>query len=376
MSKRYLTKFILQDLDKKMVFLSGPRQVGKTTLAKDILLKDFKDKKLSSYLNWDDDEDRTRIIKNEYSKDNIIVFDEIHKYARWRNYLKGIYDKKNTNFKILVTGSARLDLYRRGGDSLQGRYFLHRLFPYTVKELGIKNSNELRQLMELGGFPEPFFSSSKKERDRWALSYRTRLFREDIRDLEQLKDLGSMELLSSRLPELVGSPLSYNALREDLQVSHNSAVRWCDILERLFYILRVSPFGSPKIRAVKKEVKHYQMDWSLVEDLGAKFENLVAVHLLKWCNFLEDTEGRELELRYFRDSNQREVDFVVTDKRKPILFVEVKYGSKQISPHLIYLKNKFPDVRAVQLIEKDDIHSFDKNNIELISAVKFLGDLV
>ncbi len=376
MSERYLTKHILDDLKKKMVFLSGPRQVGKTTLAKHILKEHFNDKNLISYLNWDNDEDRSKIISKDFNKDKIIVFDEIHKYTRWRNYLKGFYDKNEPQTKIFVTGSARLDMYRRGGDSLQGRYFLLRMFPYTVKELGIENSKDFHSLLELSGFPEPLFSASKKEKNRWALSYRTRLFKEDINNLEQIKDMGSMELLSTRLPELVGSPLSYNSLREDLQVSHNSVVRWCDILEKLFYIFRLMPFGSPKIRAVKKEAKHYQMDWSLADSIGAKFENLVAVHLLKWCNYLEDTEGRELELRYFRDSNQREVDFVIIEKRQPLMFIEVKYGSKEISPHLKYLKNKYPKVRAVQLIEKDGVHSFDKNDIELLSVVRFLNELI
>lgn len=373
---RYLTSHILEDLSRKMVFLSGPRQVGKTTLAKHLLKAHFADPKFLSYLNWDNDEDRSKIINTDFKKGEIIVFDEIHKYTRWRNYLKGLYDKHHSQTKILVTGSARLDLYRRGGDSLQGRYYLLRLFPYSVKELGITSYKDFHDLLTLGGFPEPFHSGSKTVRDRWALSYRSRLFREDINTLEQIKDLGSMELLSHRLPDLVGSPLSYNSLREDLQVSHNSVVRWCDILERLFYIFRLAPFGAPKIRALKKEVKHYHMDWSLVDSIGDRFENFIAVHLFKWCNYLEDTQGRELELRYFRDANQREVDFVVLEKRKPILFLEVKYGRKDISPHLKFLKNKFPGVRAAQLTEQAGVHSFDKNNIELISALTFLNELV
>lgn len=373
---RYITDQIVTDLKKKMVFLSGPRQVGKTTLAKEILTRSTSAKSLTGYFNWDDDEQRTMILKRSLKRGGLIVFDEIHKYTRWRNYLKGLFDTDGEETQILVTGSARLDLYRRGGDSLQGRYFFLRLLPYSVAELNINTQSDLDHLITLGGFPEPFFSGSLKERNRWALSYRTRLFKEDVASLENVKDLGAMELLSTRLPELVGSPLSYNSLREDLQVSHNSIVRWCDILERLYYIFRVPPFGSPKLRAVKKEVKHYHFDWSLIDSQGARFENFIAVHLYKWCAFLEDTTGREVELRYFRDSDQREVDFVITEKRAPILLIEVKLGTRSISPHLRYLKAKYPKARAVQITEQNGVHKFDDNGIELISAIKFLSELV
>lgn len=246
---RYLYDQIQQDLNRKMVFLGGPRQVGKTTLAKQIL------KNKSGYLNWDVAIDRENILKGELPATDRLVFDEIHKYRSWRNYLKGLYDSREPGHRqILVTGSARLDLYRFGGDSLQGRYHFLRLHPLSAAELKMKAPSELFTLLRLGGFPEPFLSGSDIEAKRWSREYRTRLIQEDIASLERLQDLGNLELLIIRLPELVGSPLSINSLREDLQVSHQTLSKWVGVLERMYAIFRLSPFGSPRIRAEKNNI--------------------------------------------------------------------------------------------------------------------------
>jgi predicted AAA+ superfamily ATPase len=240
--------------------------------------------------------------------------------------VKGLFDKRAERQHILVTGSGRLDFYRFGGDSLQGRYHLLRLHPLSVAELDLHSPAQLKSLLALGGFPEPFFVGSLVEARRWSRDYRTRLVREDIASLERVQDLGRLELLAQRLPDLVGSPLSVNALREDLQVGHPTVESWLAVLERTYSIFRLAPLGLARVRAVKKERKHYQMDWSLVATDAARFENLVACHLLKWVQFEEDTQGRDLELRYFRDRDGREVDFVVTENRKPILLVEAQVG--------------------------------------------------
>jgi predicted AAA+ superfamily ATPase len=367
---RYLSRQVRRDLQRKMVFVGGARQVGKTTLARSMLKSD------AGYLSWDIPEHRERILKRELPTSSIWAFDEIHKYRGWRNYLKGIYDAPGRTKKILVTGSARLDLYRYGGDSLQGRYHYLRLHPFSVAELEIDSGNDFRQLLDLSGFPEPFLSGSSTEARRWSREYRTRLVRDDIASLEQVQDLGNIELLMLRLPELVGSPLSINAVREDLNVSHKTVGKWLDIFERLYAIFRLAPFGAPKLRAVKKERKHYHLDWSLVKEPSLRFENLVAVHLLKWVHFQEDTEGRDLELRYFRDVAGREVDFVVTDDRKPILFVECKWNDDAPSRALRYLKERFPDCRAEQLsaIGKKDFET--PNGIRVRRALPFLRSLV
>jgi len=329
-----------------MVFVGGARQVGKTTLALQLL--DGR----PGYLNWDVPEDRERILTGTLPRSQLLALDEVHKYRPWRNYLKGLYDAqvgRQRRRKILVTGSARLDFYRFGGDSLQGRYHYLRLHPFSAAELGIRTRKDLTQLLELGGFPEPFLSGSAVEARRWSREYRTRLIRDDLASLEQVQDLGSLELLMLRLPELVGSPLSVNALREDLQVSHKTVSKWLDILERLYAIFRLAPFGAPRLRAVKKERKHYHADWSLVRDRAIRFENMVASHLLKWVHFEEDAKGRDLELRYFRDVTGREVDFVVTEARVPKLMVECKWSDAPVDKGLRYLKQRFPDCDAYQL---------------------------
>jgi hypothetical protein len=367
---RYLEPQVREDLEQKMVFLGGPRQVGKTTLARRILDDD------RGYLNWDVPEHRERILRRELPPAPLLVFDEFHKYRSWRNYLKGVYDRPATTPpRILVTGSARLDLYRYGGDSLQGRYHYLRLHPLSVAELGIRRPAELAPLLELGGFPEPFLAGSKRAARRWSREYRTRLVREDIASLERVQDLGNLELLALRLPDLVGSPLSINALREDLQLSHKTVARWIQVLERLYAVFRLPPFGAPRIRAVKKEQKHYHLDWSLVPEMPARFENLVAAHLLKWVHFEVDSEGRDLELRYFRDTDGREVDFVVVEGRRPILFVECKWSDAEIDGSLRYLKARFPACDAWQLSATGRKDFVSPEGIRASPATTLLGEL-
>lgn len=277
---------------------------------------------------------------------------------------------------MLVTGSARLDYYRFGGDSLQGRYHYLRLHPLSYAELTLKTFSELESLMTLGGFPEPYFSGSAKNAKRWSREYRTRLVREDIVSLEREQDIGTLELLMLRLPDLVGSPLSINALREDLQVSHKTIGNWLEILERTYAIFRIPPFGAPKLRAVKKERKHYHLDWTLVTEPGLRFENLIACHLLKWVNYLEDTEGRDIELRYFRDIDKREVDFVILENRRPIQFIECKLGDGEVSSGLRYLKARFPSCEAWQITLQGRKDFKNPEGIRVCPASVFLRELV
>ncbi len=371
MKKRYLSEQILKDLKNKMVFLGGPRQVGKTTLSLDLFSEKF-------YLNWDSSEDREKILKFELPAEKTWVFDEIHKYKKWRSYVKGLYDK-NKKQQIVVTGSARLDFYRFGGDSLQGRYHFLRLHPFTIDELQSNSFSDFKTLFELGGFPEPFLKGDKTEATRWSKEYRSRILRDDISSIESIHDLGSAELVLMRLPELVGSPLSINGISEDIQISFKTIKKWLDIFERFYAIYRLSPFGSTKIKALKKDQKHYHYDWTLVKDLGCRFENMIGNHLLKRIHYLEDTQGREIELRYFRDNEQREVDFVVVEDKKPVLFIECKLNDTSVSPHLKYLKKKFPSVDSYQLtynakkdfVSQDGIRVCDAHNLmtEILSKI-------
>ena len=367
---RYLAPQLRRDLARKMVFLAGPRQVGKTTLA--LALPDAR----HGYLNWDVAEHRERILRRELPPSKLWVFDEIHKYRSWRNYLKGLYDARPKGVRILVTGSARLDVYRFGGDSLQGRYHLLRLHPLSAAELRLTTGDDLGDLLALGGFPEPYFGGSQVEARRWSREYRTLLIREEVADLERIQDLGTLELLMLRLPELVGSPLSINALREDLQVSHKTAAAWLQVLERLYAIFRLPPFGAPAIRAVKKEQKHYHLDWSVVPADPARFENLVACHLLKWVHHRQDTQGRDIELRYFRDTDGREVDFVVLEQRRPVLCVECKWSDAAADKSLRYFKLRFPDCDAWQISATGTRDYVNADGIRVAPALALLKTLV
>lgn len=367
---RFLKEQILEDLKEKMVFLAGPRQVGKTTLSNSLF-------KSMDYLNWDIDEDRTRILAKEFHKANLWVFDEIHKYTKWRNYLKGLCDKDlHHNQKILVTGSAKLDVLRKGGDSLQGRYHYLRLLPLTFNELKMVNNEDLINLYSLSGFPEPFFKGNKDKANRWSRSYRERLVREEVASNEQFLDLGTIEIIIHRIPDFVGGIFSLNSLAEDVQVAHKTLSKWIKSLERLYAVFTVSPFGVPKIKAIKKSQKIYFYDWNSVIDEGARFENLLAVHLLKWIFFEQDTKGRNLELRYYRDKYNREVDFVITENNRPFMFIEAKLSDAEIAHGLKFLKSKFPEVRAMQLHLRGKKEFVDQNGIHCLPAFKFLHELI
>ncbi len=373
---RYIESSIEKDLRRKMVFIGGPRQAGKTTLAKHLCEQAGCDLK-SRYLTWDAAKDREKILSESFpSGPGLLILDEIHKYSRWRQVVKGLFDKRGDELQILITGSARLDYYPRGGDSLQGRYHFYRLLPLTCAELGSASASIVKDLLTYGGFPEQFIMQAERETRRWSREYRSRVIQGDLSDLENVQDLGIIENLVLRLSDLVGSPLSLNALREDLQVSHQSISRWITMLENLYMVFRIYPFGAPKIRAVKKEAKHYHLDWTIISDMGSRFENLVACHLLKWCFYLQDTEGRDIELRYFRDVDKREVDFILVENGKPIKCVECKVAEKDPTLSLRYLKRRFPAMSAVQVVLEKDLDLMTKEGIRICSAHRFLKDLI
>lgn len=324
---------------RKMAFVAGPRQVGKTTLALS-LLGPRATERSPAYLNWDDPRAAARIRRVELPPNEpLLVFDEIHKYARWRNLLKGIYDTEKSSRKILVTGSARLDHYRKGGDSLVGRYRMFRLHPFSLRELG-GGREPLDALLRFGGFPEPLFAASETEHRIWTRDRLSRVVREDLRDLEHVREVSLVEHLVDLLPARVGSPLSIANLRQDLEVDHKTVERWLGILENLYVCFRVPPYGPPRVRAVKKERKLYLWDWSTIEDPGPRFENLVASQLLKYCHLVEDTQGHAMELRFLRDTDKREVDFVVLQGRKPLFAVECKTGERAIAPAVRYFAER------------------------------------
>jgi len=394
MQPRRILPHVEEDLRKKMVFVAGPRQCGKTTLAREILGKQG-----GSYYNWDVDSHRSALRRGEIDEaSRLWVFDELHKFKGWRNWLKGVFDLHREAHAILVMGSARLDIYSRGGDSLQGRYFFYRLHPFTFSEyLGLapvedldsipglsrttppRASGALKDLLTLGGFPEPLFSGSARIASRWRLGYAARLVREEIRSLENLRDLDRVELLYERLPATVGSVLSINSLREDLQVAFETVRSWIRVFDRIYGTFRVPPFGFPRIKAVKKEQKLYLWDWPRVENVAARFENLIAFHLLRLVHWLEDVEGVKAELRFFRDTVGHEVDFVVLRNSKPWLAVEVKLDDRPLDPGLKYLlaRVQIPYAFQVSLEGTRDWRPQDIGGarIRILPAARFLASL-
>lgn len=368
--QRLLRAPVLKDLKDKMVFIGGPRQVGKTTFAQG-LIPGFRDGH-PAYLNWDAPEDRSIIRSASWPRsETLIILDEIHKFARWRQMIKGHYDKLKRTHQFLVTGSARLDYYRKSGESLLGRYHYYRLHPLSFPELGFQ---DLDGLLKFGGFPEPYFKQDETSLRRWHKQRGENILSLDVRELERVKEITLMQLLVEALPARVGSPLSRKNLAQDLELDFKTVERWINILENVYYCFRIPPFGAPKIRAVKKEQKLYLWDWSEIEDPGARWENFIASHLLKYCHYREDTEGYKMELRFLRDADKREVDFVVLQNRKPLFAVECKSGEKNASPHLKYFQERtaIPRFYQVHLGKK---HSALRDGIEMIPFETFCKEV-
>ena len=316
---RFLTKFILDDLGNRMVFIGGPRQVGKTTLARNLVANQFN---RTGYFNWDSRNDRRKIMQSHWPGDaELIILDESHKYKKWKSLVKGEFDTLKYKFHFLIAGNARLDIYRQVGDSMLGRYHYYRLHPFTMAEIlgnksvpsvmeeipvrPIHQNDTFQALFRFGGFPEPFLKQNARALRRWHNEKVERLFREDIRDLERVRDIGQMQLLGDLLPDRAGARLSINSIREDLEISHRSVSNWLNILESFYYLFRIYPFVGKTFRSLKKEAKLYLWDWSEISEPGARFENCVASHLLKLVHFLQDYEGYRANLYFIRSIEKK-----------------------------------------------------------------------
>jgi len=381
MEKRDLYLRIWEELagEKSMIFLVGPRQVGKTTLG-EIISHSFSN---SLYFNWDIPRDRGKLIRNPTffeevqrrdSSRPLIILDEIHKYRGWKNYLKGVYDQFHGEYQFLVSGSGRLDLYQRGGDSLAGRYFLFHLWPLTIAELGNRRrsvddflSNPLQLSMDNGaelsekwerlsvmsGFPEPYLANRATTYRRWSAAYSRQLIREDIRDMTAIKSIGDLETLFHLLPTKIGSPLSIPSLAADLRVSYNTLQSWISVFERFFLIFSITPWTRKVARAIQKERKIYLWDVPKIEDPGARFENLVALELWRAVTNWNDLGYGEFSLHFLKNKEKQEVDFLIANGRKPLVLIETKLAEQNPSQAL----RKFQcalKVPAVQLTAKDE----------------------
>lgn len=373
---RYLKPLIerLAGPKRKMVLIAGPRQVGKTTLARSFLESD------SAYFNWDIEEDRNAILKKPGNfwqrgdpEPRRIVLDEIHKYPRWKRFLKGLYDDVGSDIEILVTGSGRLDVYQKGGDSLLGRYDLARLHPFSVGEMirpdrasvlppeealsgCLQNDSPaaareaLDLLSHFSGFPEPLFAGNEQDWILWRRRRRDLVIREDLRDLTRIREIGLIDQMVNLLPGRVGSPLSVNSLREDLAVSFGAVQGWLSALERLYFLFEIRPHAGRLARTLRREGKVYLFDGTLIEEEGPRFENLLALHLKKACDIWSDWGFGDFDLFYVRDKEKREVDFLIVDGKKPFLLAECKLNDAVPDRNLSYFRERLKPKYALQIV--------------------------
>lgn len=406
--KRYITEHIekLCFSRDKMAFIAGPRQCGKTTLAKRLLSA----RKLGQYYNWDETTFRRLWAKNpseilpteQHSVKPLIVLDEIHKAKLWKRTLKGVFDTMTYPCDILVTGSAKLDIYRKGSDSLMGRYIPFRLHPFSLAEL-LKNFDILEPellieqlfehtktpkkanqdsfelLMNLSAFPDPLFDGTMQYLRIWRKTRTDQIVREDLRDLSRLPELSQIEMLIALLPERAASTLSIQSLSEDLEVAYTTIKRWLTYLKQLYYFFEVKPFSNSIIRSYKKMSKLYLWDWSEIEYKGARFENVIAFHLLKYCNLITDLGYGDLNLRYLRNKEQKEIDFLILKDKKPWLPIKIKLTDETPSKNWSYFLTRLPCTCGIQVVMKPGVFKIvyiEGKKVLIISASDLLNYLV
>jgi predicted AAA+ superfamily ATPase len=381
--------------NRQMAFVAGPRQTGKTTLAKLLSHK---------YLTWDNQEDRTAIIKGAdvvadyldlnslYAGSTVTAFDELHKYSKWKTFIKGFFDIYNDQTKSLVTGSARLNIFKRGGDSLMGRYFLYRIHPLSVAELlspdlnitevrkpSLIDNKEWDTLLTFGGFPEPFLKRNKRFYNRWRRMRTEQFFTEDIRDLTNVQEVAQIQLLAELLQAQTGQLMNYSKLATSVNVSQDTVKRWITILNNLYYSFTIKPWHKNIKKSLIKQPKIFLWDWTMCNDIGARNENLIASHLLKAVHFWTDYGFGDYDLFFIRDKMKREVNFLVTKDNEPWFILEVKTSDNQLSPNLAFFQEQTKAEHAFQVsidapyIDKD---CFAYNVPVKVPAKTFLSQLV
>ncbi len=394
---RFYTAVLQDHLERhrQMALISGPRQVGKTTLCRSLG---------DAYLNWDNTDDRRQFLRGPAALAQVleldrlrtrlpvVVLDELHKYSKWKTLLKGFFDTHGQRVRVLVTGSARLDVFRRGGDSLMGRYLPYRMHPWSAgecvrtdlpvrevqppAELGVA---EWDALWEHGGFPEPFLRRDSRFTRRWRSLRQEQLSREDLRDLAHITDIGTMEILMQLLAERSGQQLVYSNLAQEIQVAVDTVKRWIDLLNRMHYGFLVRPWFANVAKALRKEPKWFLRDWSGVADDGARAETFIACHLLKAVEGWTDLGFGDFELRYLRDKQKREVDLLVVRDRKPWFLVEAKLTDSTLSPALAHFQAQTTATHAFQVVMRlpyEEADCFGVREPVVVPARTFLSQLL
>ncbi|MCY4657554.1 MAG: ATP-binding protein [Gammaproteobacteria bacterium] len=370
---RNLRAGLVEDLKRKIVLITGPRQCGKTTLSK--MLDDE-----NQYLSYDLVEHRLLIERKLWDRSKrLVIFDELHKMDHWKSWIKGIYDVEGIPPALLVTGSARLEAFRRTGDSLAGRHFTVRLHPIDLKEALAHTDFDAEEifsrLLTVGGFPEPFLNGRRSYYNRWKRAHIDVVIKEDLLTLTAVRDIQKIETLIEMLRSRVGSPVSVNSLAEDLQKSPNTILHWLGLLEDLYVIFKVPPYHRNIARALLKQSKYYFYDNGMVQgDEGTKFENLVACALLKEIHRLEDVEGENMDLRFIRDKSAREVDFLVLKSHKPIHMIEAKWADSSLSANLTrFLQNQ--SIQRTQVVAELRTPMSTVTGERIVPGKEFLSEL-
>lgn len=386
---RYITGLVKTEalLEHKMAFLGGPRQVGKSTIGK-FLVPSSK-----SQFNWDNQKFRKAWVKDPLASvqncdDNQIFLDEIHKDKKWKSRLKGIFDEIGMDTQIAVSGSARLDIYRRGQDSLLGRYLPFRIHGLTVAEQATPPSPEnilqfqnrafsYDDLLQLGGFPEPTLNGHKGRAERWSRLRIDRILNEDVRDVKAIHDLQALRVLTDLLPSKVGSLLSINSLREDAGLAYATAHGWVGVLEQLYFCFLIRPFTLKVSRSLKSEPKLFLYDILQIENEAARHENLVALHLLKACHYWTDAAFGFYDLHFLRTKEKKEIDFVVSKNKKPWMLVECKSNSTDVQPTLLKFAEHFQTEHNYQLVRKPGYDRYVRQaNVRVLDSELFFSGLV
>lgn len=367
--RRSISESLKLDLEKKVILLVGPRQVGKTTLSKS-LFDDYE------YLNYDNEKHRTQILKQQWDRSKpLVIFDEIHKMPSWKRWIKGIFDTSDNEQRILVTGSARLDTIKKMGDSLAGRHFTYHLMPLDFKEIKSNKLKHFQNLIKYGGFPEPYIEASDRFQLNWQKSHNDLIIRQDLLSLDSLRDINSIELLVTMLKPRVSLPLSYNSLATDLQRDPKTIQKWMAHLENLFVVFKLIPYSKNIARSVLKEPKYYFFDYTrLDENLGGKIENIVALCLKKEIHFVNEVLGIESELFYLKQKGAKELDFYIKRRNLPDVLIEVKSSDSEVSSSFKVFERFFPNSIKIQLVLNLRKEFSSPDHVRVLDLVKYLSE--
>ncbi|HMP72841.1 MAG TPA: ATP-binding protein [Kiritimatiellia bacterium] len=403
MIERALYPIVFADAwGRQMRFISGPRQAGKTTLAKAKLAEQ---ECSALYYLWDLRKIRDRYRDNELfftadiplTQPNVwVCFDEIHKMPKWKNILKGVFDETGDRFRFMITGSAKLNLLKRAGDSLAGRYFTFHLLPLLASELvgrtslatsapesaatlieqSITNSlgdkQAIDSLLTYGGFPEPYLSQSQPFYRKWSGDYLETVIREDIGSLTRIVERESIYQLYQLLPEMAGSPLSESSLASHLQISPVTVKNYLRRLEDFYLGFSVPPYSRNIKRSLLKARKFYLFDWVRLTDPAARYENFIACQLKARMYLWRDASGEAFDLFYVRNKQKQETDFLLVREGKPWLLVETKLSDGPVDSHHKIHAEALGGIPVVQLCREHDIAAMQAKQVYRISASRML----